>query len=99
MPRPRVPDEIKKARGTFRPSRAWNVVNADPENEALTQYKEIANEVLGRAIKGADVSDDIEYLREAETVLQHNGIVAFTGQRYNMSLLIDLTMQAAEHWK
>ena len=98
MPMPRKSDAYKKRIGTYRADRSENAAKAQPENEALSVYREIAREVLGRAIDGDDVSDDIAYLREAESVLQSNGVVAFTGQKFNMSGLIDLTMQAAKHW-
>lgn len=96
MPNPRVTDAEKKRRGTFRPDRAESTANTEPENEALATYKELSHEILGRALDDIDVTEDIEYLREAESALFQNGIATWEGRQWNMSTIIDLTMQSRQ---
>ena len=93
MPNPRVPDSVKKRRGTYRPDRSENAVKPEPENEALSQYLDLAKEAFANGLKGFDVTSEIEYLRAAESALYQNGITAFNGERWNMSKLVALAQR------
>ena len=93
MPNPRVSDAEKRRRGTYRRDRSENA-RTEPENEALAEYKELGMKAYDRAVHGADVASDVEYLRQAEDALADNGIVTPDGTPWKYSVLADLAHKA-----
>ena len=93
MPNPRVSDDIKRRRGTYRADRAEDAPTAEAENEALALYKDLARDTFKRALGGSNVIRDLEYLRQAEAALYDNGIATHDGSQWNMSKLVEIAQR------
>jgi hypothetical protein len=55
VPNPRVSDEVKRRRGTFRPDRAEDAPAGDDRPEAVREYVGLGHAVYTRACKGGAV--------------------------------------------
>ena len=94
MPNPRVPDAVKRQRGTYRADRSEQNARTEPENEALATYKEMASDAYTRAVHGHDVTSEVEYLRMAEDALADNGILTAEGTPWKFSVIAHLAHKA-----
>lgn len=95
MPAHRVPDAVKKKRGTYRPDRAEDAPAGSDRPEAVKEYLIAAHTAYAHAAKGGDVSQRIAYLREAEHALALHGITDETGRPWRMSKLVELAAHGA----
>lgn len=91
MPNPRVPDDVKRRRGTYRADRAEGAA-VEPESAALREYKALALNAYTAAVHGEDVSEQIAYLRQCEDALHANGIGTPDG-KWKLSVIADLAQR------
>lgn len=76
MPNPRVPEDVRRRRGTYRPDRAYDdAMPESEENKAYAIYVEHGRETFIKASRGEDVKGDIAFLRAAENALKLAGII------------------------
>lgn len=87
------PGSGRRARGYYARDPREAVKPAEPEDEAVAEYKKAAMDAYRRALLGGNVARDVTFLRQAEQALAAHGIVAFTGDPWNMSTLVELAQR------
>ena len=70
MARPRLPDEVKIARGTYRLGRETARKAALTEDAEVETYREWLKAAFARASRGEDIGDTVERLYDAENYLR-----------------------------
>jgi hypothetical protein len=98
MPNPRVPDDVKKRRGTYRADRSEKVELVAPTvaDETLAEYKRLAWQAISAAacgrplpvVPGTDILITPQFLGTVENAMAASGITLPDGRPWNMSYLV-----------
>ena len=89
MGRPRLPDEVKKARGTFRPSRAagaavgeryWPVrdpscADRELQDEAVTELRRLHDAIVAQLVVDGKPNPLLDQMERVEALCIANGVL------------------------
>jgi len=102
MPNPRVPDDVKRRRGTYRADRSENIELVAPTvaDETLAEYKRLACLAIVAAVQreplpvvpDTDIEITPQFLRTVEKAMADKGITLPDGRAWNFSYVVYINL-------